>query len=240
MAGTGTRFQDRGYAKHKPFIDIFGKTMIETVMSNILLECLNCQNHRFIIVTQEKFLIDYKQELDGIKALFNNVEFITIDYVTDGPADTCLLAKALIDNSTPLLIANCDQLVGEKGWIDSFLNYCDNGEADGGILCILAKHKKWSFIDINDDKIITKCIEKDPITPLATTGHYYFKKGSDFILSAEAVKSSRNRVNGEMYVSHCYQYLIDMGKKFLPFMINNFYGLGTPEDLEKYINTRPL
>ena len=38
MAGNGSRFQQAGYKKPKPFIDVNGIPMIEVVMKNIFIK----------------------------------------------------------------------------------------------------------------------------------------------------------------------------------------------------------
>lgn len=236
MAGIGKRFQEAGYKDPKPFIPVGNTTMIEAVINNLIPSSPLLSDFRFIIVTQESFFETYHQILFWIEKLYKNVKFITIDRVTDGPAETCLAAKELINNNDPLLIANCDQIVNDNNWINNFLLYYSNKEVDGGILCILANHKKWSFIDIVDDsKIVSRCIEKQPITPIATTGHYFFKCGKDFVRGAEYVVKTNIRSNNEFYVSNVIQYLIDQKQIFKPYVVNSFSPIGTPEDLEKYL-----
>ena len=44
------------------------------------------------------------------------------------------------------------------------------------------------------------------------------------------------RVNGEFYICPVYNELILDGKMLLPFFVNKMNGLGTPEDLKKYLN----
>lgn len=238
MAGIGKRFQDAGFIDPKPFIDVNGMSMIETVLGDLLPKNGKYADYRFIIVTQGDFFNKYSHTLVGIKALFNKLEYHTIDHITSGPAETCVVAKAMINTSDRLLIANCDQLVNDPGYIDRMINFTDEHDADGGILCHVAKHKKWSFIDVVDDsKHISKCVEKDPISPLATTGHYYFRRGYDFVKAAEYVLDKKILSNGECYVSNVIQHMIGDNKKFIPYVINQFYPIGTPEDLKKYVAT---
>lgn len=237
MAGIGKRFQDAGFTDPKPFIDVNGLPMIETVLGDLLPKNGKHAEYRFIIVTQSEFFNKYLHTLVGIKALFNKLEYYTVDHITSGPADTCMIAKALINTHDRLLIANCDQLVNDPGYIDRMINYADDNNADGGILCHVAKHKKWSFVDVKDDsRTITKCVEKEPISPLATTGHYYFRHGYDFVSAAQYILDKKILSSGESYVSNVIQHLIEQNKKFVPYVINEFYPIGTPEDLKIYLD----
>jgi hypothetical protein len=43
------------------------------------------------------------------------------------------------------------------------------------------------------------------------------------------------RVNDEFYICPVYNEAIQDNKRILPFFIEKMHGLGTPEDLEKYI-----
>ncbi len=234
MAGKGQRFVGSVYNKPKPFIDVCGKSMIERVMDNLLPNSQKHSKYTFIIIVNQDLVKNYAKELDDIKILYGRVE-ILVDSTPSGPAGTCLVAKHLINNEDPLLIANCDQIVGEDGWLDGFIDY--NVNADGLILCVLAKEKKWSFVDIADDtKKITRCIEKNPISPIATTGHYFFRKGSSFVRAAEEAMTNGIKTNGEYYVSGVIDTMIQHGQLFFPYMVNRFYPIGIPEDLEKYIS----
>ena len=49
MAGSGQRFKDAGYPEPKPLIDVLGKPMYERVLDN-----LNCEDAKFILITQEE------------------------------------------------------------------------------------------------------------------------------------------------------------------------------------------
>ena len=69
------------------------------------------------------------------------------------------------------------------------------------------------------------------------TGHYYFRRGYDFVKAAEYVLDKKILSNGECYVSNVIQHMIGENKKFIPYVINQFYPIGTPEDLKKYVAT---
>ena len=43
------------------------------------------------------------------------------------------------------------------------------------------------------------------------------------------------RVNGEFYICPVYNELINDGKTLVPFFVHKMHGLGTPEDLKKFL-----
>jgi len=43
------------------------------------------------------------------------------------------------------------------------------------------------------------------------------------------------RVNNEFYVAPVYNEMIADGKALIPFYVHEMWGLGTPEDLRRYL-----
>ena len=78
-------------------------------------------------------------------------------------------------------------------------------------------------------------VEKNPISNIATVGLYWWKKGSDFVKYAEKMIEEDLRVNNEFYVCAVYNQAIQDNKKIRTFNIKKMWGLGTPEDLTRYL-----
>jgi dTDP-glucose pyrophosphorylase len=97
-------------------------------------------------------------------------------------------------------------------------------------------HPKWSFIKTDENNVATEVAEKNPISNIATCGIYYYRKGSDFVRYAEQMIEKDIRVNNEFYICPVYNELIQDDKKLIPFFVNKMHGLGTPEDLQKYLS----
>ena len=77
--------------------------------------------------------------------------------------------------------------------------------------------------------------EKKPISNIATVGIYYYKKGRFFVEASEQMVNKNIRVNNEFYVAPAYNEMIQNGKKIGIYNIQKMYGLGTPEDLNTYL-----
>lgn len=234
MAGLGSRFASAGYEKPKPFIDVLGIPMIQRVMINLELE-----DSRFILIARKEHLAKEEEIVNRIQEIYNNVIFIGIDKLTEGTACTLLFAKKYIDNTSPLLIANSDQIVDIE--IADFVNQCLNKNHDGSILTFddPDRNPKWSFAKKNDLGLVEEVREKVPISDEATVGIYFFSKGSDFVDAAIQMFIENDRVNNEFYTCPTYNYLISQGKKIDTYKIKQEYmhGIGIPEDLIAYINT---
>lgn len=229
MAGLGSRFTKAGYEKPKPFIDVLGSPMIVRVLEN-----LACENAKFILIARKEHLQKESVLVDEIKKDFN-AEFIEIDKLTEGTACTVLFARKLINNDTPLLIANSDQIVDIN--INDFIKDCKRRNLDGSILTFVDKEKnpKWSFARLEND-LVVEVKEKEVISEFATVGIYLFSKGKIFVENALDMIINNDRVNNEFYTAPAYNYAIKNGAKIGIYNIDfsAMHGIGTPEDLEKY------
>ena len=227
MAGAGSRFENAGYTFPKPLIEVHGKPMIQLVVENLNIDA----QHIFIVQKQhyEQYNLQYLLNLIAP----NNV-IIPVSGLTEGAACTTLLAKEFIDNDEPLLTANSDQFVEWDS--NEFLYSMQADEVDGGILTFNSVHPKWSFAKTDNDGFVTEVAEKKPISDNATVGVYYWSKGSDYVKYAEQMIEKNNRVNGEFYVCPVYNEAISDDKKIKTFHIDKKWGLGTPEDLEVFVN----
>lgn len=234
MAGAGSRFAKAGYAKPKPFIDVLGKPMISHVLDN-----LNIPEAKYILLARKEH---YENEPETIQWIKENypVEFVLIDKLTEGAACTVLHAHRLIDNETPLLIANSDQIVDIN--VADYIKDCEERHLDGSVLCFVDSelNPKWSFAKIDENGMILEIKEKQPISEYATVGIYYFAQGKIFVSNAIDMIVRNERVNNEFYVAPVYNYAIANGDKFGIYNMDmtQMHGTGTPEDLNKFIDIK--
>ena len=229
MAGAGSRFEQAGYTFPKPLIEVNGKPMIQVVVENLNLEA------NFIFLVQKSHRQKYN--LDTLLNLITpGCKIIEVDGVTEGSAVTTLLAKELINNDNPLLIANSDQFVEWNS--NEFMYKMQETKADGGIVTFKATHPKWSFAKTDNEEYITEVAEKNPISDIATVGIYYWAKGSDYVQAAEQMISKNIRTNNEFYICPTFNESISNGNKIKNFPIDKMWGLGTPEDLRYFIENK--
>ncbi len=229
MAGKGQRFFDQGYNVPKPFIDVGGKMMIERVLSN-----LDCKNAFYTLIMQQEHITKYENYIKNIKSR-NNVRVIAIHNNTDGAACTVLASHRFINNDTPLLIANVDQIIGID--INTFLEDSFNRKLDGTILTFKANNAKWSYAKINSNNLVTEVKEKVVISDQATAGIYFFAQGKLFINAVMDMIAHADKTNNEYYICPIYNFLIKQNKRIGNYEIpaEHMHGIGIPEDLERYI-----
>ena len=226
MAGAGSRFEKAGYTFPKPLIEVNGKPMIQIVVENLNIDA----NYIYVVQKshREKFNLD---------ALLNLItpgcRIIEVDGITEGAACTALLAKEHIDNNQPLFFANSDQYVEWDS--NEFMYKMNESGVDGGIVTFKSTHPKWSFAKVNAQGLVEMVAEKNPISSDATVGFYYWRSGSDFVKYAEQMINKNIRVNGEFYVCPVFNQAIDAGMKIKTFEADKMWGLGTPEDLNYFL-----
>jgi HAD superfamily hydrolase (TIGR01509 family) len=226
MAGHGSRFAQAGYTFPKPLIDVNGKPMIQVVIEN-----LNIDAHYIFIVQKEHY--DKYQLQYMLNMVAPGCDIVQVDGVTQGAACTVLLAKSLIDNDDPMLIANSDQSVE---WNSNECLYAFTADGiDGGILTFKCVHPQYSYVKLDVDGFVSEVAEKRVISDIATVGVYYWTRGADFVKYAEQMVAKNIRTNNEFYVCPVYNEMLQDGKRIRNKSIERMWGLGTPEDLTHYL-----
>ena len=227
-AGVGSRFKVEGYEDIKPMIKIGCKTMIE-----LAIKSLHLTGDFIFVINKENG--QAKEFVKEIKTIVPNAKIIEIDYLTEGPASTALLASEYINNDNPLVIANCDQIM-EWG-DDEFFNIINETNKDGLVVTYNVLTEKNSYVKLDDEGNAIKFAEKQIISEYSLNGIHFWKKGSEFVSSAESMINKNIRVNNEFYIAPTYNEMVNENKKIGVYHIDKskHWSVGTPDDLEKYL-----
>ncbi len=229
MAGAGSRFAKAGYTFPKPLIEINKKPMIQFVIENLALDA------NFIFLVRKEHEKKYNI-ISLLNVLAPHCKVIIVDKLTEGAACTTLLAKKLINNNDPLIIANSDQYME---WNSSKTLYkFISKKVDGGILTFNSLHPKWSYAKTDNEGNVIEVAEKKVISNHATVGVYFWKKGSDYVKYAEQMIEKNIRVNNEFYVCPVFNEAIKDKKRIIIENVKEMWGLGTPEDLEIFLKEK--
>lgn len=233
MAGRGSRFAQIGIHTPKPLIAVRDKPMYAWATEGLPLSLAK----RLIFICLAEHLHDRALEQD-IRTRYADYDpaVIGLDHVTEGQASTVLVARKLIDNDEPLLIFNAD-------------TYCPTTLAraletlppsvDGILDVFHAEGDKWSFARVDGEDRVLETAEKQRISPWATTGLYYFRRGRDFVRHADAMIAADERSNNEFYVAPVYNRLIAAGSDVRINRVGEVWVLGTPEDLAHFEREYP-
>jgi NDP-sugar pyrophosphorylase family protein len=226
MAGLGSRFRQAGFSVPKPLIEVEGRPMYAWATESLPLD--QCTRLIFILLASQPECPALQRDIEQRYARHHPI-VLTVPELTAGQAITVLRAKEYIDIDEPLLIHNAyTAFETEPGWV---------GEAwrenlDGALLVFESNEKRWSFSRENSQGWVDQVREKEVISPWATTGTYWFRRGSDFARAAGLRLQSGRREASEFYVGPLYNDLIAEGAKVKNFAIRKLYCFGTPEDLE--------
>lgn len=210
-------------------IEIDGAPLIERLVQ----QCHTMKYKQLIFAMREEDVKRY--HLDQVVHLLDKkAEIVIVEGATDGATCTALLAAGFIDNDSPLLVLNADELLNIEYQlpIDDF----QKRDLDGGTLVFRSIHPRYSFVQLDDQRFVVEAAEKNPISQYATAGFYYFKHGADFINGAKQDIRKDARQNGAFYVCPTFNQLILDGKRIGVYEIdkNDFHPLKTDRQLEQY------
>jgi len=227
MAGQGIRTRKLG--EFKPFIDIFGRTILEWLLISIQGKVDSSAHFIFITTMDYDKRFRVRKRLEDIikRTVSVSFELITCDGIPPGPAATVYNAKDKIYNSTdPVIVVNCDQYIN-FGSIKNF-------EEKSGFLPVYAEFgQKSSYVEIKNG-LIAKIVEKNNISNLASAGVYAISEGRALIRAIEKQFRDKVMYKGEFYVGNALNYLISEGYKLYPTPIQAKYDLGSIKDIELF------
>ncbi len=224
--GKSTFFENSFFPKQ--LIEIKGKTMLEMVIDDY--SCLEPKNYIFVFDDKEcsEFHLD-----SSVKILSPLSVAVRLRNQTRGALCTCLMAVDYINNDTPLIIANSDQIIDAD--YRSVLHCFEEQNADAGVITFPSIHPRWSYARKNRGEIV-EVAEKRPLSKDAIAGFYYYKKGSDFIEGAERALIKDSCLNGRFYISASINEMILSGKKVVYYDIpkEKYHSFYSPEKIKEY------
>jgi len=223
-AGKGSRFT-KTHTMPKPLIPVNGVPMIAKA-----IQSLNIQARYHFVLKDNEFL---QETIDSILTVVDNPNIIKVTETTEGAAASVMLLENHIETTDELIIANCDQIMN---W-DSKAALRHMRFYDGLVVTYNDSDPKHSYAKV-DNGLVEEIKEKTVISNLALTGIHYWAKAGYFFDSAKRMIAKNDKHNNEYYVAPTYNYLIRDGLDIGIFHLrkNEFFPVGTPDDLERYLN----
>lgn len=225
LAGEGSRFKTT-HSAPKPLIAINNRPMITRA-----IESLGIVGRYHFVIRNNEYM---QQTMDAIYNVCYNPNIITVSETTQGPASSALLMENYMNGEEELIIANCDQIMNWNSY--NVLNQLR--KYDGSVVTVNDTDPKHSYVKIADGSIV-QFAEKEVISNHALTGIHYWKHSKYFFESAKRmINDGKKSANGEYYIAPTYNYLLKDGFDIGMCKIKNseFYPVGTPTDLERYLN----
>ncbi len=246
MAGAGQRFADCGYKTHKPAIPTIdrrtGREYPMVVCATMDLPGVK-EDGSNVIYIDRTFHKNGGVEEEILKH-YKKASFITVEQLTEGQACTCLLAKDMINNDEPLLIAGCDNgMVMDAGRFENLTSECDvivftyrHNQS------VLANPDAYGWVKADENGKITavsvkKAVSDTPMEDHAIVATFWFRHGAGFVRAAEKMIAENDRVNHEFYVDEVIKHALELGMDARVFEIERYIGWGTPGDYEAYTAT---
>lgn len=130
---------------------------------------------------------------------------------TMGAACTALLASEEIDNDDELMILSTNEILDA-----SFTKIVDDfrtKERDAGVVIFKSLHPRYAFVRLTQNDEVVEAAEKNPISPNAIAGMYWFKTGKMFVEAVKNMIRKDAKVNNTFFISPALNELILKHKK---------------------------
>ena len=231
MAGLGSRFRKVGYTCPKYMIKAKGKTLFEWSMDSLIGYNNYVEKYVFVVRKEDHTEAFIKETIR--KYGISNSEVIDIDYLTDGQATTCMLAIPHCKQNSAIIVYNIDTYVEPNEM------KFDDISGDGHIPCFHADVEHWSFVKINEKGKVTEVREKVRISDNCSLGAYYFSSAKLYKeLYEEYYKDNSKLEKNEKYIAPLYNFMIGKGMPVTMSIVdaNKVHVLGTPEELQNFVN----
>tara|TARA_R110000737_G_scaffold11787_1_gene27755 strand:+ start:89 stop:916 length:828 start_codon:yes stop_codon:yes gene_type:complete len=233
MAGTGQRFVDKGYTQPKPLIKVNGKRIIEYIVDMFSPE------DDFVFICNEKHLKDTSMKF-VLQDICPNSTIVSMPMHKYGPVYTVQEVYNHIDDDEEVIVTYCDNpYIWDR---DDFAHHVKDKELDGCILSHSGLHPhtlnntKMAFMKTQGDLVTEikekECYTDNPMNEHASTGTYYFRKGSYIKKYFNEAMEKNIQYNGEYYVTLVYNLLIEDGLRVGYYDTPFATVMGTPEEVE--------
>jgi NDP-sugar pyrophosphorylase family protein len=239
MAGTGDRFVRAGYTDPKPLIKVGGKRIIQYIYE------MFDPSDEFVFICNDNHL-----DTTDMRAILTEMApgctILSIPNHKKGPIFTvmCTDYNQYIKDDEEVIICYCD-----NPYVWDYLKFKEfviGMNSDGCILSHVGFHPhrlSSTFMAHIKEGLTCLSVEEikekepytsDPMSEHASTGTYYFKKGSLVKKYFKEAIDKNINYNGEHYVTLMYNLLIKDGLNVHCYPTKYVTVFGTPEEVESF------
>jgi NDP-sugar pyrophosphorylase family protein len=204
MAGRGSRLECVDSRRPKPLIEIAGRPMVFWALDSI--EEMPCSELTVIALAEHEREFELRDMFR--RHYLGKTRFVLLDEVTEGQLCTVVTAQSYIDTDEDILIINSDTYV--EADLEKDIQQCGT-KCHGLISVAQLPGSQWSIARTDDKGAVVEVAEKKRISSNASTGHYYFRSGSEFLATALDVISKQEKECGEYYVIRVHHKYIERG-----------------------------
>ncbi len=231
MAGLGKRFLNSKFNLPKPLIEIKKKPMFIQASKSMPRSELN------IFICNKNLLERFKINKLIQKVYKKKYKIITVNRLTKGQANTCLLAKKFLKKNDKIFIHSCDSLIKYN---HSELNRKITG-SDAVILTTkpnrlhLKNIKSFGWVNFKNQKINNITCKNQasskPNRDFVIIGSFGFKNKEMFVKIIRELFKSKKKVNNEYYLDMALSNALNNNYKISNLIVNSYFSWGTPKEL---------
>ena len=237
MSGMSSRFAAGGYTIPKFMIEVDGKKVIEHIVE------LYPSDSEFIFIINDEHskdmeLCKYLDELD-----IDRLTICSVPVHKKGPVYSIEQYQHHIEDDEQVIVNYCDFSMNFN--YEDFEEFVNETQCDGCVVCYTGFHPhmlgsdNYAFCKVDEHNKISEIREKEPftdnkMTEFASTGTYYFKKGSYVKKYFKELIEKDINIKDEYYVSLVHNLLIEDGLTNLVYEVPHMLQWGTPLDLDMY------
>jgi hypothetical protein len=163
------------------------------------------------------FVLNEDEEYAGrgcrtvLESAFPSSNIFLANSKTEGALASALIGCGGLPLDEPVLIAPADAFL--SGHIADYLPLGFDKISNPWTIAFKSQNPRWSYLATNSSSEVVEVAEKRVIGTLATTGHFYFPRASQFIEAAKWVLINNARTEGRFFVSTALNFLISRGDK---------------------------
>ena len=235
MSGMGRRFQAFGIKDPKPLIKVDGEPLIKWLLS------MFPRDAKFTFICNTVHLSETPLKKELLK-LCPKGQIVSIEPHHKGPVFAVAQVFDTIGDNEETIVNYCDF---SCYWdYKAFIETIHARKAEGAIACYRGFHPhmlgKTNYAFVKDtDQWMEAIQEKQPFTDnrmneFASSGTYYFRKGSYVKKYFQQALDRDLKVNDEFYISLVYNLLVEEKLKVFIYEIQHMLQWGEPLDLLEY------
>ena len=235
MAGSGSRFLEKGFKTPKPLLTFNQKSLIEHATL-----CLPKSRRSIYVCRVNDFLLSRLRRL--LTQLVSGLSLINLRKMTAGQLDTCLTLKGEIGDEDSVFIASCDYSV--KYDIDAWDAFIKDEECDIAVWTNklgsmpVRRYEAFGYCEIGTANDVIRVVEKttlsrEPWNDPMIVGSFWFRNWKTLCQIGDIVeKRGYYGKASESFIGVNLNYLIEMGYKVKCFWVDEWISYGDPFEYE--------
>ena len=197
---------------------------------------LNCPREMFVFTILREHEEQFNAS-DGLERAFGGpVECVILDTPTDSQSETVAETIRQCGFDESFLVKDSDNFF-QLSHINDNLNYISVASLNDFDM-INARNK--SYVQIDQDNIVTSIREKHVISDLFSVGGYFFRDAAEYLEAFDNLSQAGRFEKGELYISEIIAYMILNGSAFQAKRAINYQDWGTIHEWRQELTRRRL